>query len=82
MDGQINIREFWCVIFTDKDGTEGVPAIEGPRGEAIPLYTTNPANLGRFSAAALQLARERGGKCVVAKFSHREDIARFIPAHE
>ncbi len=77
MNGQPRINTIWVVICTDRDGTEGVPCIEGDHGRLMPLYTSNALNVAKISVYGKRVASEHGRACVLAKFTTREDLETF-----
>lgn len=70
-DGLPRIESIWAWVCTDKeDGTEGVPAMKGPGGLIIPMYTTRKDIAMKMKPTAEDLAKE-GHKMALVEFAAR-----------
>lgn len=73
MKGQLRIDEMFAYVCLDDDGTEGVPAFLS-NGVAYPLMGADTTKMEQYRPLAEQIARERGLKITLCKFSKREEL--------
>lgn len=77
MKGQLHIDEMFAFIVLDDDGTEGIPAIPGPGGVALPMVGADMARIESLRPFAENAARRMGKTVSLVKFTNRvhlEDI--------
>jgi len=58
----------------DEDGTEGVPAINGPNGMMLPLMGADRARVESLRSIVARDPMLRGKRITLAKFSQRENL--------
>ena len=71
MQGQLRISEMFAFIVVDDDGTEGIPAIPGPRGVALPMVGADMARIESLRPWAVDAARILKKKVSLVKFTNR-----------
>jgi hypothetical protein len=72
------IREIFCVVSRDKDGDEGIPAMEGPNGAACPMVVTRACTLPPLIfAATLAHFTGRLADFKVLRFTVAEEIIPY-----
>jgi len=74
MKGQLRIDEMFAFIVVDEDGTEGVPAINGPNGMMLPLMGADRARVESLRSIVARDPMLRGKRITLAKFSQRENL--------
>lgn len=69
--GTITAMYAWVVV--DKDGAEGIPAVQGPQG-TLPLVTGDPKMAIMMKTAAHDIAKRTGMTVKFLRFGEREEI--------
>lgn len=77
MRGQRRIEQMYAFVLTDTDGTEGVPAINGPGGVPLPLVGADWARVEDLRPTAIALARSRGVKITLCRFEIRTELEEY-----
>jgi len=78
MNPEINELWAWC-IRDPADDTEGVPALEGADGMALPMMGADEQRMRSLRAAAIQIANDAGQAIQLRRFSVREDVETIEP---
>lgn len=79
MNGQERIEKMFAFVIVDDDGTEGIPAIEGPNGMAMPLVGADMARVESLRPHALGVANSLNKEITVVEFSTRVEIETIKP---
>lgn len=69
----------YVFVVVDDDGTEGIPAIEGPRGEPLPLVAADMKRVESLRPVVARMARMLGKPITLCRFEIRTEIETFEP---
>ena len=80
MRGQKRIERMFAFVVVDEDGSEGVPAMAGPRGEPIPLLGADLARVDALRPVAAVLATMMNKPVkTLCVFSERTEVDTIEP---
>lgn len=68
------ITEMWAWICTEEDGGEGVPAMAGPGGMAMPMVGADAARILSLRPVALEITDDLGLPIKLVRFHQMEVI--------
>jgi hypothetical protein len=79
MRGQLRIEQMYAFVALDPaDNTEGVPAIPGPGGMALPMVGADMKRVESLRPVAEQMVREHPGmKITLCRFEVRTELETF-----
>jgi hypothetical protein len=75
------IERIYAWICTEPDGTEGIPAVEGPSiGQVMPLVGADRERIESFRAEAVAVARGMGLPVRLVCFENLVELERLTDA--
>jgi len=79
MKGQRRIEQMYAYVVVDEDGTEGVPAFAGPRGEPIPMVGADWKRAEALRPMAEALATMMDKPVTLCRFEVRTEVETIEP---
>jgi hypothetical protein len=80
MHGLKRIEQMYAFVVTDpEDNTEGIPALAGPGGMALPMVGADWKRVQSLLPAARQLAEDSGMTIRLCRFEVRTEIEVISP---
>jgi hypothetical protein len=78
--GQLRIEQMYAFVMVDPaDNTEGIPAVQGPGGLAMPLVGADMARVDSLRPIAVEMAAAAGAKITLCRFEVRTELETFGP---
>ncbi len=79
MKGQLRIEKMYAFIVVDDDGSEGVPAFQGPDGMVLPMTGADLARVESLRPIAQNFANRSGKSVKLCVFENRIDQEVIVP---
>lgn len=79
VEGQLRIETVFAFVVIDTDGTEGIPAVRGPDGMAMPLVAADPERLASLRPVAQLMAMRLGKRVELIRFTTRTHLDWLEP---
>lgn len=78
--GQRRIEQMYAFVLLDPaDNTEGVPALHGLGGAAVPMVGADMRRVEQLRPIAQDLAHQMKAEITLCRFEVRTDLERFSP---
>lgn len=79
MYGQQKIEQMFAFVIVDDDGTEGIPAFQGPNGMAMPMVGADLERVESLRPIAEDMAKQLNKDVTLAVFEVRKDVEVIKP---
>jgi hypothetical protein len=73
------IERLYAWIVTDASGEDGIPAIHGPNGAALPMVGSDKTRIESFRPLAEDLARREGFPLRLVQFTGMVVLETYLP---